>query len=171
MVAATISAAVCGAAVQKQAVQPKAFDRAAMPYRAYWLTRPLARGEAQGYRWLLVTRGAIHDLAGQKKWSDLPFDNVAISFRTYEKDSLWSHPFSLVQQFGPVSADEKTGIVDGVTYNYEPCPLKDVVRLLENPLGTIAVHRGPHRLAGVERTARAFRLLLLEQMKNEKSAE
>ena len=64
-----------------------------------------------------------------------------------------------------MDAASKTAVVDGVTYRYDPCPLGDVARLLENPLGTIPIRRREHPLYGAEHTAKAFRVLLREQMK------
>jgi hypothetical protein len=167
-VAAVAVSVVVGTPAGKPGAPGKAFQWDVIPYRAYWLTGPVVRGESREYLWLLVTRGPIEDLAGAKKRPALLFDDLAFTFRTYQKDSLWSDPFRPVQQFGPVSREANTAVLDGVTYKYESCPLKDVVRLLEKPLGTIPVHRGPHPLAGAEQTAKAFRLLLVEQMKAEK---
>jgi hypothetical protein len=56
-------------------------------------------------------------------------------------------------------------MIDGISYAYEPCPLTDLLRLLDKPEGTLPIHRREAPLAGAEVTARAFRLLLLEQMK------
>jgi hypothetical protein len=136
------------------------------PYQAYWLSP--AKGGEPDYPFLLVTHGPVEDLAGHEAWSALPFDNMAMTFKTYKRDSLWDHPFVCVQKFGEVDAKAKSVVVDKVTYAYEPCPLRDVVRLLENPDGTIAIHRRVIPLYGAEATAKAFRFLLQEQLKAEK---
>jgi hypothetical protein len=135
------------------------------PYRAYWLTGPDGRA---GYLTLLLTHGPVEDLAGHEKWSDLPLDNMAMTFRTYRKDSLWDSPFKPVLRFGEVDPGAKTVVLDGVAYSYEAGDLKDVVRLLVKPLGTHPIHRISHPLQGAEHTAKAFRLLLLEQMDRDK---
>lgn len=136
-------------------------------YQAYWLVAP-ATGDRTEYQRLLVTRGPIEQLAGVKSGSKLLFDNAAMTFQTYKRDSLWEDPFRSVQQFGAVDAKAKTAVVDGSTYLYEPCPLEDVVGLLEKPEGTIPIHRRVHPLSGAEQTTKAFRLLLQEQMKAKK---
>jgi hypothetical protein len=89
---------------------------------------------------------------------------MAMTFRTYQRDSLYGDPFRCVREFGAVDAAAKTAVVDGTTYQYEPSPLGDVVRLLERPLGTIPIHRREDPLAGAAQTAKAFRLLLREQL-------
>jgi hypothetical protein len=146
------------------AVKPVRCDA---PYRAYWLTDP-ADGPRPEYLRLLVTHGPVEDLAGHAAWSAHPLDNMAMTFRTYRRDSLWGDPFRGVRQVGAVDGTGKTVVIDGTTYRYEPCDLGDVVRLLERPEGELKVARRAPALAGAEQTARAFRLLLREQMKAEK---
>lgn len=138
-------------------------------YQAYWLMVP-DKGERTQYQRVLVTRRPVEKLAGFNStgFNSLLLDNIAMTFQTYQRDSLWSHPFQCVQQFGAVDATAKTVIVDGTTYLYESCQLEVVVRLLKNPLGTIPLHRQVHPLSGAEQTAKAFRLLLEEQTKVEK---
>jgi hypothetical protein len=147
-----------------RSVEPVGQDRADLPYRGYWLT---IAGDRNEYRTLLVTRGSIETLAGHSSWSALPFDNSAMTFRTYGTDSMWNKPFACVQKFGDVDAKTRTANVDGVAYVYEPCSVQDVIRLLENPDGTIPIHRMERPLGGARQTAKAFCLLLREQMKAE----
>jgi hypothetical protein len=159
VVASAILATVIAAGAPKPG--PKPVEQNPL-YSAYWLVGPDGRRD---YQTLMVTPWPIEKLAGYKKWSDLPFDNMVMTFRTYERDSLWDSPFKPVKQIGAVDSKAKNIVLDGVTYTYEPGDLKDVIRLLEKPLGTIALHRRPHPLHRAENTARAFRLLLLDQMK------
>jgi hypothetical protein len=133
-------------------------------YHGYWLA---PKDEKTEYLRLLVTRWPIENLAGYKAVSTLPFDNVAMTFKTYKRDSLWGEPFRCVKQFGEVDKDAKTVVVDG-TYHYEACPLKDLINLFEKPEGTLKIHRREHPLAGAEQTAKAFLVLLREQLKTEK---
>ena len=67
--------------------------------------------------------------------------------------------------------DEKARTVEvsGVRHNYEECPLADVVRLLKAPEGTEPISRLHAPLGGMEQTARALRLLLEEQMRDDES--
>ena len=134
-------------------------------YHAYWLA---LKGDKTEYQRLLVTRWPIGYLTDYKSLSVLPFDNVAMTFQTINQDSLWGEPFRCVKKFGMVDTTSKTVIVDETTYLYEACPLKDLINLFENPLGTLRVHRKEHPLAGAEQTARAFLVLLREQQKAEK---
>jgi hypothetical protein len=166
VVVALVGVGATGEEPKRPATPIKAVRRDA-PYQPYWLS-PAKDGEGAEYQFLLVTHGPVEHLAGQKAWSALPFDNMAMTFQTYKRDSFWDHPFVCVQEFGEVDAKAKTVVVDKVTFSYEACPLRDVVRLLENPTGTIAVHRRVTPLAGAESTAKAFRLLLREQLKAEK---
>lgn len=133
-------------------------------YHAYWLT---TKGEGE-YLKLLVTRWPIENLHGYKALSVLPFDNVAMTFQTYKRDSLWGNPFVCVKRFGTVDTTAKSVVVDGTTYTYDLCPVKDVINLFEKPEGTLKIHRREHPLAGAEQTAKAFLALLKEQQKAEK---
>jgi hypothetical protein len=69
---------------------------------------------------------------------------------------------------GAVDLQGKTVVLDGTTYTYEPGRLEDVARLMDNPDGTLAISRRKDPLEGAKHTAKAFRLLLQEQMKGEK---
>lgn len=138
------------------------------PFRAYWLMAP-DEGKRAEYQHLLVTHGAIEELAGHSTWSPFPLDNMAMTFRTYKRDSLWDKPFLGIKVFGAIDAASKTAVVDGASYLYEPCPLADVVKLLDKPLGSLPISRISDPLQGAEHTAKAFRLLLEEQMKTEKA--
>ena len=143
---------------------PKPVAREA-PYRAYWLVGADGRGE---YLTLLVTHGPVEDLAWHKKWSDLPLDSMAMTFRTYKKDSLWDEPFKLVQQLGAVNSQAKTVVLDGLIFTYESAQLEDVARLMKNPNGTLPISRRKDPLEGAQRTAKAFRFLLQEQLQVER---
>jgi hypothetical protein len=140
------------------------------PYHAYSLTA--AKGESEGgYGRLLVTRGPLESLAGHARWSPLPFDNMAMTFETYGKDSLWDHPFATVKKIGGVDPEAHSVEIDGFLWKYEDWPLKDVIRLFENPLGTKPLHRRVHPLKSAEQTSRAFVLLLQEQLKQTEPVE
>jgi hypothetical protein len=118
------------------------------------------------YQRLLVTHGPIEALAGHVRWSTLPFDNMAMTFTTYKKESLWDKPFTIVEKIGPVDADAHVVVVDNLSCEYEPCPLQDVIRLLEKPIGPKPAHARVDPLESAHQTAAAFRLLLQEQLKN-----
>src|SRR5450432_4787580 len=140
---------VVGGANEKvlMAIQPVKPVPQNAPYQAYWLMPP-RKGKKAEYQTLLIAHGPIEALAGHKTWSNLPFDNMAMTFQTYRRDSFWDEPFHNVQQFGDVDAKATTTVVDGTTFSYEPCPLQDVVKLLEKPLGAIPIHRRVSPLSG-----------------------
>jgi hypothetical protein len=144
-------------------------------YRAYWL-KYQEQGKFPGYGLLLLTRGPIEKLSGFKRQPAvddkgpvghfLIFDEAAFTVMHHGQDSLWSDPFHVIKEFGMVEAKSVT--VDGTAYDFAPCALADVLRLLDKPLGKARLHRLSHPLTGAEQTAKAFRLLLLDQIKNEK---
>lgn len=135
------------------------------PFLAYWLMAKEA-GNRADYPLLLVTHGPLEDLAGHQAWSHHPFDNMAMTFRSYRRNSLWDAPFLCVKRFGAIDTTSKTAVVDGSTYLYEACPLQDVVKLLEKPLGTLPISRRVDPLEGAEQTAKAFQLLLKLQLQD-----
>jgi hypothetical protein len=132
------------------------------PFHAYWAMSKVH--EKTKYQVLLVTHGPIEDLAWHTAWSKFPLDNMAVTFQTYGRDSFWSEPFVCVQKFGAVDTTAKSLEMDGVTCVYEECPIERVVAMLDKPEGTLPIHRRENPLQGAENTARAFRLLLLDQL-------
>ena len=94
-----------------------------------------------------------------------------LSVRTYKKDSIWNDrvPLKPVTRLKDLNEKERTLELNGVRHTYEECPLADVVSLLKSPEGKERIHRLFAPLYGMEQTARALRLLLEEQMKDDKS--
>jgi hypothetical protein len=148
-----------------RAVKPVPLDA---PFQAYWISGTKDLSDV-GYERLLVTHGPLESLSGHTRWSTLPFDNMAMTFETYQRDSLWDKPFTVVSKIGVVDAAAKTAEIEDQSVRYEPCTLDEVVRLLEKPLGTKPIHRRVNPLQSAGQTARAFRLLLLDQMKQARS--
>lgn len=141
-------------------------------YRAYWLAP--AGERAATYQRLLVTIGPIEDLSGRRldmhrsPARPLVFDHPALGFATVGRDSLWEDPFRCIPALGIVDPAARTAEMEGVVYAYEPCPLAEVLRLLEKPLGSGTAHRRIHPLAGAERTAQLFADLLRAQLARER---
>jgi hypothetical protein len=132
-------------------------------YNAYWLDE-VTKDQTHGYQQLLVTAGPLADLSGRKlPPAKFALDHPALTFATYGRDSLWDHPFQCVPAVGKV--DGKTVVLGEKTYTFEAIDIGEVVKLLENPLGTKPVHRRVHPLAGAKQTAKAFALMLKEQTK------
>lgn len=144
----------------KEPIEPVRRDA---PFHAYWIAGTSKEREA-GYERLLITHGPLESLAGHEQWSPFPLDNMAMTFRTYRRDSFWDQPFRIVKKIGVVDRVARTVMIDGEISNYDPCELEDVVGLLERPQGTKPLHRIVAPLQFAEQTARAFRLLLKEQL-------
>lgn len=137
------------------------------PFHAYWATP--REQERSKYQLLLVTHGPVENLAGHTAWSKLPLDNMAMTFETYGRDSFWSRPCTPVQKFGAVDAKTRSMEMDGVTYEYEPCSIEQVIKLLKNPLGTLPISRIEHPLTDAKLTCKALRLLLEDQVRAEEA--
>lgn len=142
-------------------------------YRAFLLTAPADTPEAKhGYRRLLITRMDIVSIAERKLADPTPgtrlpvavLDAGAFTFQTYMTEALWDEPFHVVT-FDAADAGKKTLTIEKVTYTYEPLPIQDVIRLMEDPYGKAFLHRHRHPLEGADLTARAFALLLREQVR------
>jgi hypothetical protein len=149
-------------------------------YVAYWLTKTDGKSE---YRMLLITRMPLPELAKLMKLhaelenvlKDAPAPQVlerpALTITTYKKDSIWNDgvPLKPLTRFKDLNEKERTLEANDVRHSYEECPLADVVRLLKAPYGTERISRLHAPLGGMEQTARALRLLIEEQMKDEES--
>jgi uncharacterized protein (TIGR03067 family) len=162
-----------------------ALPRAITPdrYAAYWLSK--AGGDSE-YRMLLVTRLPLSEVA---RWLELAnlrpvgapppppvriLDGAGLTISTYKTDSIWNvdlQPLKSLTRFTGLDEKDRSVDVDGVRHRYEECALPEVVRLLNDPSGTIPIHRIHAPLAGMEQTARALKLLLEEQLRNDKSAD
>jgi uncharacterized protein (TIGR03067 family) len=164
-----------------KAAQPKAVapDR----YAAYWLSKAGVHSE---YRMLLVTRLPLSEVV---RWLELAnlrpeeapppppvqiLDGVGLTITTYKTDSIWNvdlHPLKSLTRFTRLNVKEGTVEVDGVCHRFEECALAEAVRLLNDPSGKIPIHRIHAPLSGMEQTARALKLLLEDQLKNDKPAD
>lgn len=133
-------------------------------YHAYWLVE--VEPAPSEYQYLLVTLGPLEDLTRMDEAATHPLDAEAMTFRTYGRDSLWRDPFHPVS-VRRVDGSSKAVTVEGIGYRFETCSITDLISLLERPLGTIPISRRMHPLTGMEQTAKAFRLLLLEQLEGQ----
>ena len=164
---------------QADTAQPAAAKSPAQEprYTVYWLAKTDGKSE---YRMLLISRMPLPKLV--KLHGDLEevfkgvsppqlLEQPALTIATYKKDSIWNDgvPLKAVNRFKDLNEKDRTLEVNGVRHNYEECPLADVVRLLRTPKGKERVHRLFPPLSGMEQTARALRLLLEEQMKDDES--
>jgi hypothetical protein len=156
--------------------------RAEHRYHAYWLVSEKS-GDNE-YRLLLLTRLPVAELAQWMKLMEGPAEQlrakgtppapvlepVALTIRTYKTDSIWNDdlkPLKPLGRFRDLDEKNRTVEADGARYRYEECSTADVVRLLKAPEGKEPLHRIYPPLSGMEQTARALRLLLEDQLKDD----
>ena len=116
------------------AVRPAAGDDPApFRYSYYLFELPGARtGCSDCYIPLLVTREPLEK-------SEQPEAAVIV---TYERDSIWTladRPVKLDK--GAVQAQERKIRFEGKVYRYQQVPNAETIRLLEQPLGKLPIHR------------------------------
>lgn len=131
---------------------------------AYWLNPDDA------YVSLLILKLPVEDLAGARLiLGESPTYSDGVLVKTYSKDSIWNtdmRPFKGVTSLsGAVSS--KMIEVNGEHYQFETAEMSDVIALLENPAGTVRIHRMFAPLAGMEDLAAD----LLTKLKNSPSAQ
>ena len=152
-------------------------------YVAYWLTSHPPDPKGNQYEpILLLCRLPIEPLtkwfrdfpANPKQIAKQPLpETMALTVPTYKKDSIWNfdrRPFKAVQSIANINPKANEVAVNGKQYRYEVCPIKEVVRLLENPEGKLPLHRLHAPLEGVHPTALALRLLLKAQLIREETS-
>lgn len=106
------------------------------PPRAYYLFLAGAPEGCQDcYVPLLIVRQTLEDVAA----SGSPTAVVLVT--TYERDSIWSVERGVSLTAADVSKSERMVRLRGRRYRYHEIPAAEVVRLLENPAGTIPIHR------------------------------
>ena len=115
---------------------------------------------------LASRRDELKGLSGEEGKTTYILDAPAIYLETHERDSVWNHDDVPVKEFtGRLAANSRdTMVADGREYQVRPADLEDVVRLLENPEGTIPLHRKFSAASGARRTLRALSLLVRRQM-------
>ena len=139
-------------------------------YYLYWLTKP----DLGEYVDLLISKKPILNLESLTVDIDqASLDSIAIIARTYMKDSIWNvdlRPFKSVLSVRSVDpekktivltykdilsvTDKQTMVLKETSYKYESAHLADVISLLENPIGTIPIHRIYAPVAGAEELTR-----------------
>ncbi len=144
-------------------------------YAAYWLSK---QGGVTGYRILLITRMPLAELPKLMqlealfKGDSTPqlLERKALTITTYKDKAILNDdgvPIKPLTRFKDLNEKDRLVEVNGVRHRYEECPLADVVRLLNAPEGKERISRIHPPLGGMEQTARALRLLIEEQMKDD----
>lgn len=149
-------------------------------YAAYWLLKP---DDDSGMRVLLITRVPLAELPTLMELQeglDRPgvkrlfvpqlLDLPGLTITTYGTDSISNEDgiaLKPLKRFKNLDEKARTVETDGGRRRYEACPLADAVRLLKNPEGKEPINRIYPPLVGMEQTARALRLLLEEQIRED----
>ena len=84
---------------------------------------------------LLLTRMTIEEL----KESPAELDSVLIT--TYERDSIWHYDGLVRIQKSDINGAERKLRILNKTYRYQEIEAREVIKLLENPLGQIPISR------------------------------
>ena len=144
-------------------------------YTAYWLSK---QGTVTDYRILLITRVPLAELPNLMEIEalfkgDPPpqlLERKALTITTYKDKAILNDdgvPIKPLTRFKNLNEKDRLVEVNGVPHRYEECSLADVVRLLDAPEGKEHISRIHPPLGGMEQTARALRLLIEEQMRDE----
>ena len=129
---------------------------------------------------LLITRMPLAQLPNRMdvealfKGNPAPqlLERKALTITTYKDKAILNDdgiPIKPLTRFKDLNEKDRLVEVNGVPHRYEECSLADVVRLLNDPEGKEHISRIHPPLGGMEQTARALRLLLEEQMKDDQS--
>jgi hypothetical protein len=84
---------------------------------------------------LLLTRRSIEELKQR------PTEDDSVLITTYERDSIWHYDGLLRISQADINAGERKVRILNKTYRYQEIGAKEVLGLLENPLGKIPISR------------------------------
>ena len=134
-------------------------------YQAFWLTRNEKGNE---YVDLVLSHHPLSGLVGASSTDTNVLDSDAVVVTTYAKDSVWNmdrHPCKALRQVNTVNDGEV--MIAGQFFTWTKADMKDVVRLLENPEGKIAIHRIYAASAGQEDDIKELAARIRKQIKDE----
>ena len=138
------------------------------PYEAYWL-RNGDRGDE--YVKLALTRVPLDELLTSAPSTNVPMlECSAVIVTTYAKDSIWNvdrAPFKHLIDVERVDTADRVMVIQGEEYQITQADLRDVVRLLKNPMGKIPIHRIHKASAGQEELIRALLKKLQSQVSDQ----
>ncbi len=140
-------------------------EAAAKPYLAYWVTNQ-ALGEHVEYVDLILTRKPLAELPGFSQPTNQPIpDSDAIIAVTYARDSIWNVD---LRPFKPLTGVEVVGtnfiVIRGEKFAWIQADLGEVLRLLQNPMGKIRIHRMLTAVDGQEMEVRILAAQLEQQL-------
>jgi len=116
-------------------VAPALAGEAGAPHAYYLFLAGAAPSCEDCYVPLLVTRQPLED------WASSGRDGAIVLITTYERDSIWKVERGLSLAAADVSAGDRVVRLWGRRYRYQEVAPVEVLRLLEKPEGTIAIHR------------------------------
>jgi hypothetical protein len=166
-VAVSLAIVVLGHPTEQKPVDPEP------RYTAFWLTE--LKGSKE-YPKLLIAKRPFGEMANTVNLfarDEVPlFERWGLMLTTYKKGEIYNtdlRPIKPLTEFGILNDKERTVVANGVRYRYEECPLPEAVRLLKGQMSKARVSRINPPLAGMEETARALRLLLEAQLKDDEA--
>jgi hypothetical protein len=111
------------------------------PYRhAYYL---FLSGQGIGcepcYIPLLITQSALEEIAGQRHFA------LGVFMITFERDSLWEARGAALLEPAAIEPQVRALRVNGRRYRYQEIVPGEVLRLLQNPAGTVPISRPVNR--------------------------
>jgi hypothetical protein len=172
---------IAGSIVVSTSLHAQEHSMALTEYRAFWLTPSDEGIQGSGHERLVLTRGSLAELSNLVSLRNLVaanaadsasplLDSPAIYWETWNRQCILNvdqKPIKRLETFR--LDDDETITIGNKSFRYQAAELGEVLDLLEHPEGLppAALHRRFAPLGGYEQTARALRLLLLEQLKED----
>jgi hypothetical protein len=130
-----IAAAFCAAVMGGQS--PGQAEKYGSSYRHgyYLFLAGIPNGCEDCYVPLLLSRKSIEEL------KDSPIADDCVLITTYERDSIWHYEGLLRIAQNEINGTERKVRILSKTYRYQEIGKTEVLRLLQNPLGKIAISR------------------------------
>jgi len=110
-------------------------EASASRHAYYLFLADVPQGCEDCYVPLLVARQTLEEVAASGR------DAMIVLITTYERDSIWKLERSVSLAAADVAARERIVRVRGRRYRYQEIGPAEVLRLLENPAGSIPIHR------------------------------
>lgn len=110
-------------------------EASASRHAYYLFLADVPQGCEDCYVPLLVARQTLDEVAASGR------DAMIVLITTYERDSIWKLERSVSLAAADVATKDRIVRVRGRRYRYQEIGPAEVLRLLENPRGSIPVHR------------------------------
>jgi len=120
----------------ERSIAPAAAAEAGASRHGYYLfLADTPQGCEDCYLPLLIVPQTLEDVAASRR------DATVVLITTYERDSIWKIERGVSLAAVEVMAKERIVRLRGRRYRYQEVPPAEVLRLLEQPEGTIPIHR------------------------------